>query len=141
MLGFVVRRLRGRLPLAAAVLLTVLITTAVLTALVAFNRTVGQAGTRQALQESGHARTTVLVTGEHALGARAKDDEAVRALAGRLFEGLPVRTESLSRSRSYGLPADPGAAREPAGPGSPARTADLTLLAALDRGRVRLLSG
>ncbi|MEU6234446.1 FtsX-like permease family protein [Kitasatospora sp. NPDC047058] len=148
MLGFVVRRLRGRLPLAGAVLLTVLITTAVLTALVAFNRTVGEAGLRQALQGDGHARTTVLVSGEHGLDKRSADDAAVAAYGGGLFGGLAVRTESLARSRSYGLPAAgapaaaPAAATPPATPPSGQKAAvDLTLLASLDRGRVHLLAG
>ncbi|MET9963507.1 FtsX-like permease family protein [Streptomyces sp. NPDC006326] len=131
MLGFVARRLRGRLPLAAVVLLTVLITTTALTALLAFTRVVPDAGLRQALQGPGHARTTVVVTGEHAAGTRAKDDEAVRAFATRLFGRLPVAVESVARSRSYGLP----------GAHAPGKDADLTLLAALDRSRTRLLAG
>ncbi|MBV6699777.1 FtsX-like permease family protein [Kitasatospora aureofaciens] len=139
MLGFVVRRLRGRLPLAGAVLLTVLITTAVLTALVAFNRSVGEAGLRQALQGSGHARTTVLVTAQHGLEKQAKDEPALAAYRSRLFGDLPVQTRSLIRSRSYGLP---GGAVD-GGPGGPGGTAkpDLTVLADLDRTRVRLLAG
>ncbi|WP_395297943.1 FtsX-like permease family protein [Kitasatospora hibisci] len=148
MLGFVVRRLRGRLPLAGAVLLTVLITTAVLTALVAFNRTVGEAGLRQSLQGGGHARTTVLVTGEHGLDKRAADDAAVTAYGSGLFGGLAVRTDSVARSRSYGLPAagpvgDATGAPTLTSAGTPtgAKTPDLTLLASLDRGRVRLLAG
>ncbi|MFJ8045958.1 hypothetical protein ACIRBX_36145 [Kitasatospora sp. NPDC096147] len=44
MLGFVLRRLRGRLPLAAAVLSTVLTTTTGLTAPAASDHTVGKAG-------------------------------------------------------------------------------------------------
>ncbi|MFF3862732.1 FtsX-like permease family protein [Streptomyces sp. NPDC002209] len=131
MLGFVVRRLRGRLPLAAAVLLTVLITTTVLTALLAFNRSVGEAGLRRALQAPGQTRTTVLVTGEHPAAARGKDDAAVRAFSDEVFGRLPVTVESVARSRSYGLP----------GVRAPGREADLTLLAALARDRVRLVSG
>ncbi|MFI6001522.1 FtsX-like permease family protein [Streptomyces sp. NPDC051366] len=131
MLGFVVRRLRGRLPLAAAVLLTVLITTTVLTALLAFNRSVGEAGLRRALQAPGQTRTTVLVAGEHPAAARSKDDEAVRAFSDEAFGRLPVTVESVARSRSYGLP----------GVRTPGRDADLTLLAALARDRVRLVSG
>ncbi|MEV7600709.1 ABC transporter permease [Kitasatospora sp. NPDC089797] len=152
MLGFVVRRLRGRLPLAAAVLLTVLITTAVLTALVTFNSSVGQAGLRQALQGAGHARTTVVVTAEHGLDQRQKDEEALASYRQKLFGDLPVHTDSLLRSRSYGLP-DGSAA--PAGSGSagsaPSGTAqsgqsapakvDLTVLADLDRTRVGLVAG
>ncbi|GHE37532.1 ABC transporter permease [Streptomyces vinaceus] len=131
MLGFVVRRLRGRVPLAAAVLLTVLITTTVLTALSAFTRGVGEAGLRQALQGPDRARTTVLVTGEHAAPDRGSDDEAVRAFAGELFGRLPVAVENVARSRSYGLP----------GARTPGRDADLTLLAAFDHRNVRLLAG
>ncbi|MEV7773424.1 FtsX-like permease family protein [Kitasatospora sp. NPDC086791] len=159
MLGFVVRRLRGRLPLAAAVLLTVLVTTAVLTALVTFNSGVGQAGLRQALQGPGHARTTVVVTAEHGLDQRTKDEEALGAYRRKLFGDLPVRTDSMLRSRSYGLPAggaagatdaagatntagatDTPGATNAAGVTSGAK-ADLTVLADVDRNRVRLVAG
>ncbi|MBD0693231.1 FtsX-like permease family protein [Streptomyces sp. CBMA123] len=152
MLGFVVRRLRGRLPLAAAVLLTVLITTAVLTALVTFNSSVGQAGLRQALQGPGHARTTVVVTAEHGLDQRQKDDEALASYRQKLFGDLPVRTDSLLRSRSYGLPggdapaagapaAGASAGGAPASGQSSSAKADLTVLADLDRARVSLVAG
>lgn len=155
MLGFVVRRLRGRLPLAGAVVLAVLITTAVLTALVAFNGSVGEAGLRQALQGPGHARTTVVVTGEHGLDARAGDEKAVADYSRRLFEGLPVTTLSVLRSRSYALPSAAGnngaapnggsaAAGSPATPApatGPSAQPDLTVLADLDRSRVNLVGG
>ncbi|MFC9294961.1 FtsX-like permease family protein [Streptomyces sp. NPDC057011] len=131
MLGFVVRRLRGRLPLAAAVLLTVLITTTVLTALFAFTRDVSEAGLRQALQGPGRTRATVLVTAEHPAAARDGDDTTVRGFAGELFGQLPFGVESVARSHSYGLP----------GARTPGKDADLTLLAAFDRKHVRLLAG
>ncbi|MFE3994788.1 ABC transporter permease, partial [Streptomyces goshikiensis] len=131
MIGFVVRRLRGRWPLAAAVLLTALITTTVLTALLAFTRTVGEAGLRQALQGPGRARSAVVVTGDHPQSARAKDDQAVRTFAAALFGDRRVGVESLARSRSYGLP----------GEHAPGKDADLTVLAALDPERVRLVAG
>ncbi|MFE3789512.1 FtsX-like permease family protein [Streptomyces goshikiensis] len=131
MIGFVVRRLRGRWPLAAAVLLTALITTTVLTALLAFTRTVGEAGLRQALQGPGQARSAVVVTGDHTQSARAEDDRAVRTFAADLFGDRRVGVESLARSRSYGLP----------GEHAPGKDADLTVLAALDPGRVRLVAG
>ncbi|WP_445269670.1 FtsX-like permease family protein [Streptomyces sp. DSM 41634] len=131
MLGFVVRRLRGRWPLAVAVLLTVLITATALTALTAFTRGVEEEGLRQALTGSEQARTTVVVTSGHPASSRAKDDESVRAYAGEVFGRLPVTTESVARSRSYGLP----------GTASSGRDADLTLLAALARERVQLLAG
>ncbi|MFI6446055.1 FtsX-like permease family protein [Kitasatospora sp. NPDC050543] len=134
MLGFVVRRLRGRLALATAALLTTLITTAVLTALPAFDRGVEAVGLGQALQGSGHARTTVLINAEHAVDARADDDRAVQAYRGALFGALPVQTRSLARSRSYGLPGATATGR-------PGKDADLTVLAALDHDRVGLLSG
>ncbi|MFE2338039.1 FtsX-like permease family protein, partial [Streptomyces sp. NPDC059431] len=131
MLGFVVRRLRGRLPLAAAVLLTVLITTTVLTALFAFTRGVGEAGLRQSLRGPGHARSTVLVTGTHPTADRPKDDAAVRDFARELFGPLPAGSESVARSRSYGLP----------GARTPGKDADLTLMASFAKERVRLLAG
>ncbi|MDX3534572.1 ABC transporter permease [Streptomyces sp. MB09-01] len=131
MLGFVVRRLRGRWPLAVAVLLTVLITATALTALTAFTRGVEQEGLRQALTGSERARTTVVVTSGHPASSRAKDDESVRGYAGEVFGRLPVTTESVARSRSYGLP----------GTASSGRDADLTLLAALAREHVQLLAG
>ncbi|MEU6865166.1 FtsX-like permease family protein [Streptomyces sp. NPDC046876] len=132
MLGFVVRRLRGRLPLAAAVLLTVLITTTVLTALLAFTRGAGEAGLRQALTGPDRARTPVLVTGDHPASARGRDDAAVRAFGKDLFgDRLPAGVESASRSRPYGLPRTHTRGAETA----------LTLLASLDRGRTTLLAG
>ncbi|MEV7217964.1 FtsX-like permease family protein [Kitasatospora cineracea] len=128
MIGFVVRRLRGRLPLAAAALLTVLITTSVLTALVAFDRGAAEAGLRRALQGTGAARAAVLVGGDRAVADRAGDDAAVAGFARGLFGALPTTVESVARSRSYGLPG-------------PTDRPDLTVLAALDRGRTALLSG
>lgn len=130
MLGFVLRRLRGRLPLAAAVLLTVLVTATVLTILVGFNRTVTEAGLRRTLD--GTPRATVLVSGDRVVADRATDDAAVDALGRELFDGLPVGVESVARSRSYGLPG---------GPESNGREPDLTVLAAFDRDKARLLLG
>ncbi|MGW5346876.1 FtsX-like permease family protein, partial [Streptomyces sp. NPDC004050] len=131
MLGFVVRRLRGRLPLAAAVLLTVLIATTVLTALTAFTRGVGEAGLRQALTGPDRVRTTVLASGGHAVSAREKDDAAVRAFGSELFGRFPVAVESVARSRAYGLPRAHAQGTEAA----------LTLLASLDRERAVLVAG
>ncbi|MFD5415060.1 ABC transporter permease, partial [Streptomyces nojiriensis] len=131
MLGFVVRRLRGRWPLAVAVLLTVLITATTLTALTAFTRGVGEEGLRRALTGTAQPRTTAVITSGHPADARAKDDEAVRAFADEVFGRLPVASESVARSRSYGLP----------GVAASGRDADLTLLAALGKDHVRLLAG
>ncbi|MGW7332408.1 hypothetical protein ACWGIU_28175, partial [Streptomyces sp. NPDC054840] len=102
MLGFVVRRLRGRWPLAVAVLLTVLITATTLTALTAFTRGVGEEGLRRALTGAEKSRTTVLITSGRPADSRAKDDTSVRAFADEVFGRLPVASESVARSRSYG---------------------------------------
>ncbi|MCX4695401.1 ABC transporter permease [Streptomyces sp. NBC_01408] len=131
MLGFVVRRLRGRWPLAVAVLLTVLITATALTALTAFTRGVGEEGLRQALTGPEQPRTTVVITSGHPASARAEDDESVRTFADEVFGRLPVASESVAHSRSYGLP----------GAAASGRDADLTLLAALGREHVHLLAG
>ncbi len=131
MLGFVVRRLRGRWPLAVAVLLTVLITATTLTALTAFTRGVGEEGLRRALTGTEQPRTTVVITSGHPASSRAKDDESVRAYADQVFGRLPVASENVARSRSYGLPGAAGSGRD----------ADLTVLAAFGRDHVRLLAG
>ncbi|MFJ8441810.1 FtsX-like permease family protein [Kitasatospora griseola] len=128
MFGFVLRRLRGRLPLAAAVLFTVLITTTVLTTLVAFNRTVAEAGLRRNLD--GGTRVGVELRSDHAADARTADDGTAAALGAQLFDGLPVDVQSLALSRSYGLPGATGA-NDP----------DLTVLASLDRSRLKLTAG
>ncbi|MFE9468479.1 FtsX-like permease family protein [Streptomyces virginiae] len=131
MLGFVVRRLRGRWPLALAVLLTVLISATALTALTAFTRGVGEEGLRRALTGPEQPRTTVVITSGHPATERAKDDESVRAFTDQVFGRLPVAAESVARSRSYGLP----------GAAASGQDADLTLLAALGRDHVQLIAG
>ncbi|KJK54956.1 FtsX-like permease family protein [Saccharothrix sp. ST-888] len=134
MVGFLVRRLRGRLPLAAAAMLTVLLTAAVLAALSAFNRSVGEAGLRHALQGPAFARTVVLVRGHGDLGARAKEDAAVAGLARGLFAPLPDTVRSVADSRSFALPGTTADGPKGANP-------DLTHLASLDRSQTRLLAG
>ncbi|WP_329403681.1 ABC transporter permease [Streptomyces virginiae] len=131
MLGFVVRRLRGRWPLAVAVLLTVLITATTLTALTAFTHGVGEEGLRRALTGAEQSRTTVLITSGRPADSRAKDDASVQAFADEVFGRLPVASESVARSRSYGLP----------GVAASGRDADLTVLAALGKDHVQLLAG
>ncbi|MFI5532686.1 FtsX-like permease family protein [Kitasatospora sp. NPDC051853] len=130
MVSFVLRRLRGRLPLAAAVLLTVLTTTTVLTALAAFDRTVGEAGLRRAL--TGEPRAAALV-GTDRQTPREKDDAAVAAFGREVFDGLPTTTQSVARSKAYGLPAKQA---QPAD-----AQPDLTVLAALSPDRVELVAG
>ncbi|MFE1320270.1 FtsX-like permease family protein [Kitasatospora phosalacinea] len=147
MLGFVLLRLRGRLPLAAAVLCTVLTATTVLTTLVAFDRTVAGAGVRRDLADGG--RASVLLSADHGLDGRAADDAGAARFGADLFDGLPVTVQTLARSLAYGLPAATaatGATGTPAPaasaqPATAAREVDLTVLAALDRDRLRLTAG
>ncbi|MFJ3921857.1 FtsX-like permease family protein [Streptomyces sp. NPDC090022] len=131
MLGFVVRRLRGRWPLAVAMLFTVLITATTLTALTAFARGVGEEGLRRALTGPEQPRTTVVITSGRPAADRAKDDAAVRTYADQVFGRLPVAFRSVAHSRSYGLPGGAASGRD----------ADLTLLAALGRDHTDLLAG
>lgn len=130
MIGFVVRRLRGRLPLAAAALLTVLTTACVLTALLVLADGADRTGLRRSLTGPGAARAVVLVTGDRELTTRAADDAAVQHFAGDLFGPLPSAVRTVARSHPYALPGAP-AGHDP----------DLTLLAALDRTRTRLVAG
>ncbi|KOU13501.1 hypothetical protein ADK52_38540 [Streptomyces sp. WM6372] len=123
--------MRGRWPLAVAVLLTVLITATALTALTAFTRGVGEEGLRRALTGPERPRTAVVITSSHPTAVRTKDDESVRAYADEVFGRLPVTVENMARSRSYGLP----------GPAASGSDADLTLLASLGRDHVQLLAG
>ncbi|GAA2226979.1 ABC transporter permease [Kitasatospora cystarginea] len=134
MVGFVVRRLRGRLLPAFAAMLTVLIATASLTALTAFNRSVGEAGLRHALQGPGFSRTVVLVRGHGGVGARAAEEAAVARLGRGLFAPLPDSVRSVAVSRSFALPGAPVSGAAGANP-------DITHLASLDRSKARLLAG
>ncbi|MFC6598662.1 FtsX-like permease family protein [Kitasatospora paranensis] len=129
-MGFVVRRLRGRLPLAAAALLTVLTTTCVLTALLVLADGADRTGLRRSLNGPGATRAAVLVTGDREIATRAADDTAVQRFADDLFGPLPSAVRTVARSRAYALPGAP-AGQDP----------DLTLLAALDRSRTRLVAG
>ncbi|WP_328747574.1 FtsX-like permease family protein [Streptomyces sp. NBC_00285] len=130
------RRARAHRLLLAAALLTVLLTTAVLATLTAYSGAIGDAALGHALQDPRNAADTALIVKADVPEERRKDaDTAVRDVARRTFDGLPVTVRTLSRSGPYALPRSlqPEADRS----GEP----DLTHFAALDRSRVRLVSG
>lgn len=132
--GFVLLRLRSRLVLAGAALLTIVLTTAVLTTLTAFNSDVGDAGLRRALATRDRDRATVQVTGHLDVAGRAAAELTVRRLAADVFGGHSPLVQESARSRPYGLPAPAEGTKAGADP-------DLTLLASLDRSRARLTAG
>ncbi|PYC71004.1 peptide ABC transporter permease [Streptomyces tateyamensis] len=134
--GFVLRRLRSRLALAAAAALTVLLTAAVLATLGAFDAGVGAAGARQALHGQDRDRATVTVTADLPVGDVPKAEQRVRQLAGDVYGPVPGTVRSLVRSHAFGLPAT--GARTPDGkPVAP----DLTTLATLDPAQVAVTAG
>ncbi|MGW2355210.1 FtsX-like permease family protein [Actinacidiphila glaucinigra] len=134
--GFVLARLRAHRLLIGAAVLSVLLTTCAVTALVTFSDAVGEAGLRRALQEQSAARTLIEVTADVEGEDRAAVDHAVRATVAGAYDGLPVAVEAVTRSRSYGLPEGPRSS-------GPARGDDLelTLLSTLDRARVSMVEG
>ena len=79
--GFVLLRLRAHRLLIGAAVLSVLLTTCAVTALVTFSDAVGEAGLRRALQEQSAARTLIEVTADVEGEDRAAVDHAVRAEA------------------------------------------------------------
>ncbi|GHD89765.1 FtsX-like permease family protein [Streptomyces naganishii] len=134
--GLVLLRARAhRLP-AAAALLTVLLTTAVLSTFAAYSGAIGDAALRHALRDPRNAADAALtVRADVPVADRARADAAVRQRAGEAFDGLPVTVRKLVRSGPYALPVSlrPPADRS----GDP----DLTYFAGLDGSQVRLVSG
>ncbi|MFH8617197.1 FtsX-like permease family protein [Streptomyces sp. NPDC017979] len=135
MTGFVFHRARGHRLLLAAALLAVLLTTTVLTALVAFAGAVEDAGLRHSLRTRNAADAALVVTADNATGDRAAMERSVRRGAERAFDGLPVALEGFERSAPYALP------RELQQPAARSDKPDLTMLAAVERTRVRLVAG
>ncbi|MEU9706834.1 FtsX-like permease family protein, partial [Streptomyces sp. NPDC047981] len=135
MTGFVLLRVRAHRLLLAAALLAVLLTTSVLAALAAFSGSVGNAALRGTLQGRAAPGAALVVAGQVPKEKRESADAAVRASAGRTFDGLPVSVRKLERSGPYALPRtlQSPAARQ----GEP----DLTHVAALDRSRLALVAG
>ncbi|MFF8018238.1 FtsX-like permease family protein [Streptomyces sp. NPDC007929] len=135
MTGLLLLRLRAHRLLLTAALLAVLLTTSVLSALTAYSGSVGDAALRGAL--SGRAASSASLVVEADV-PRERRDAAQRAVvrgARDAFGGLPVTVRRLERSGPYALPRSLQSAEARAG------DPDLTHLAALDRSRIKLLSG
>ncbi|MEE1831853.1 ABC transporter permease [Streptomyces sp. SP17KL33] len=136
LLRFLVLRAWAYRVLLGAVLLTVLLTTAVLAALTAYSGAMGEAALRRSLAEQRTAAEAALVLkADVPAEERQAADEAVRAGARTVFDGLPVRVRTLLRSGPYALP---GALRPPA---ERSENPNLTYFAALDRTQVRTVAG
>jgi hypothetical protein len=133
--GILLLRLRAHRLLLTAALLAVVLTTSVLASLTAFSASVGDAALRSTLSGRSAASASLVVEADVPRERREAAQRAVARAARESFGGLPVTVRRLERSGPYALPrslqdAD-GRAGEP----------DLTLLAALDRSRIRLVSG
>ncbi|MBC7269550.1 MAG: ABC transporter permease [Streptomyces sp.] len=123
--------------LLGAALLTVLLTTSVLAALTAYAGAIGDAALRRSLAEQRAAAEAALVVKANVPEEdRQAADDAVRAGARTVFDGLPVQVRTLLRSGPYALPPDlwPDSARDDENP-------DLTYFAALERTQVRAVAG
>ncbi|GAA1958316.1 FtsX-like permease family protein [Kitasatospora viridis] len=133
--GFVLRRLRSRLALAGAAMLTILLTAAVLATLIAFDNAVGVAGERRALAGQDRARAAVLATTDGDLSIRGKAEQQVRQLAAKVFGDLPTTIRMAARGHALALPQQAAAAN------GKQTDPDLTMLDSLDPARVSLSAG
>ncbi|MFD9287542.1 FtsX-like permease family protein [Streptomyces sp. NPDC060030] len=119
----------------SAALLVVLLTSAVLASLALFSGTIGNAALRHTLGVRESIPASLVISSQV---APHRIDEAERAAAQgarKTFDGLPVTLSRMQRSGTYALPADPAEA------GAGGDGLDLTHFAAVDRSRIRLLSG
>ncbi|MEV5103566.1 FtsX-like permease family protein [Streptomyces massasporeus] len=135
MTGLLLLRLRAHRLLLTAALLAVLLTTSVLAALTAYSGSVGDAALRGALSGRAAASASLVVEADVPRERRDAAQRAVARGARDAFGGLPVTVRRLERSGPYALPRSLQSAE--ARSGDP----DLTHLAALDRSRIKLLSG
>ncbi|MFJ3333596.1 FtsX-like permease family protein [Streptomyces sp. NPDC086766] len=135
MTGLLLLRLRAHRLLLTAALLAVLLTTSVLAALTAFSGSVGDAALRGALGGPAAASASLVVEADVPRERRDAAQGAVVREARKAFGGLPVTVRRLEQSGPYALPRSLRSAD--ARSGEP----DLTHLAALDRSRIRLVSG
>ncbi|MFF5978381.1 FtsX-like permease family protein [Streptomyces olindensis] len=135
MTGLLLLRLRAHRLLLTAALLAVLLTTSVLAALTAFSGSVGDAALRGTLGGRAAASASLVVEADVPRERRDAAQRAVVRGAREAFGGLPVTVRRLERSGPYALPRSLQSAEARAG------EPDLTHLAALDRSRIRLVSG
>ncbi|MFE2489055.1 FtsX-like permease family protein [Streptomyces mirabilis] len=135
MTGFLLLRVRAHRLLLGAALLAVLLTTSVLAALAAFSASVGDAALRQNLSGPAATSASLVISADVPRGReQAAQDAAVHG-ARRTFAGLPVTVRTLRGSGPYALP------RSLQGTDGRTGQPDLTHFAALDRSRIRLVSG
>ncbi|MEU4467878.1 FtsX-like permease family protein [Streptomyces sp. NPDC024017] len=135
MTGLLLLRLRAHRLLLTAALLAVLLTTSVLATLAAFSGSVGDAALRGTLGGRAAVAASLVVEADVPRERRDAAHRAVVRGAREAFGGLPVTVRRLERSGPYALPRSLQDAD--ARSGQP----DLTHLAALDRSRIRLVSG
>ncbi|MER5574805.1 FtsX-like permease family protein [Streptomyces massasporeus] len=135
MTGLLLLRLRAHRLLLTAALLAVLLTTSVLAALAAFSGSVGNAALRSTLGGRAAVSASLVVEADVPRQERDVAHRAVVRGAREVFGGLPVTVRRLERSGPYALP------RSLQDDGARAGQPDLTHLAALDRSRIRLVSG
>ncbi|MFJ8105298.1 FtsX-like permease family protein [Streptomyces sp. NPDC096132] len=135
MTGFLLLRVRAHRLLLAAALLNVLLTTSVLATLTAFSGSVGDAALRGTLGGRAAASAALVVEADVPEERRDAAQRAVVRAAREAFGGLPVTVRKLERSGPYALPRSLQDAEARAG------QPDLTHFAALDRSRLRLVSG
>jgi hypothetical protein len=133
--GLLLLRLRAHRLLLTAALLAVLLTTSVLAALAAFSGSVGDAALRGTLGGRAAASASLVVEADVPRDRRDAARRAVERGAREAFGGLPVTVRTLERSGPYALPRSLQDADARAG------EPDLTHVAALDRSRIRLVSG
>ncbi|MEU1849015.1 ABC transporter permease [Streptomyces sp. NPDC019990] len=135
MTGLLLQRARAHRLLLTAALLAVLLTTSVLATLTAFSGSVGDAALRGALSGPAASSASLLIEADVPGKGRDTAQRTVSRGAREAFGGLPVTVRRLERSGSYALPRSLREAD--ARSGQP----DLTHVAALDRSRIRLVSG
>ncbi|WP_309093987.1 FtsX-like permease family protein [Streptomyces sp.] len=135
MTGLLLLRLRAHRLLLSAALLAVVLTTSVLAALTAFSDSVGDAALRGTLGGRSAVSASLVVEADVPGPRREAAQRAVVRGAREAFGGLPVTVRRLERTGPYALPRSLQDADARAG------DPDLTLLAALDRSRIRLVSG
>ncbi|MGW1500012.1 FtsX-like permease family protein [Streptomyces mirabilis] len=135
MTGFLLLRVRAHRLLLGAALLAVLLTTSVLAALAAFSASVGDAALRQNLSGPAATSASLVISADVPRGREEAAQDAAVHGARRTFAGLPVTVRTLRGSGPYALP------RSLQGTDGRTGQPDLTHFAALDRSRIRLVSG